>query len=85
MCHHGLNHPYDVDNVVAMVRRVYEGRVTFHDGATELAPGITLHRVGGHARGLQVVRVKTARGHVVLASDAAHSTSVSAALVPSQA
>lgn len=72
MCHRGLNHPYDVDNVVAMVRRVYDGRVTFHDGATELAPGLTLHRVGGHARGLQVVRVKTARGHVVLASDAAH-------------
>lgn len=72
MCHHQLNHPYDVDNVVAMVRRVYAGRVAFHDGITELAPGITLHRVGGHARGLQVVRVKTARGHVVLASDAAH-------------
>jgi glyoxylase-like metal-dependent hydrolase (beta-lactamase superfamily II) len=72
MCHPILNHPYDVDNVTAMVRRVYEGNVRFHDGASEFAPGITLHRIGGHARGLQVVRVKTARGHVVLASDTAH-------------
>jgi glyoxylase-like metal-dependent hydrolase (beta-lactamase superfamily II) len=72
MCLPALNHPYDVDNVVAMVRRVYAGRVAFHHGASELAPGITLHKVGGHARGLQVVRVNTARGQVVLASDAAH-------------
>jgi glyoxylase-like metal-dependent hydrolase (beta-lactamase superfamily II) len=72
MCHPTLNHPYDVDNVTTMVRRVYAGRVSFHDGVSELAPGITLHKVGGHARGLQVVRVKTERGQVVLASDAAH-------------
>ncbi len=32
----------------------------------------TLHRVGGHSDGLQVVRVETARGPVVLASDASH-------------
>ena len=72
MCHAYSNHPYDVDNVTAMVRRVYAGKVCFHDGVSELAPGITLHRIGGHSRGLQVVRVKTARGHVVLASDTAH-------------
>lgn len=72
MCHPTLNHPYDVDNVTEMVRRVYEGKVRFYDGAAEFAPGITLHRIGGHARGLQVVRVKTARGFVVLASDTAH-------------
>lgn len=72
MCHPILNHPYDVDNVAEMVRRVYEGRVRFYDGTAEFAPGITLHRIGGHARGLQVARVKTARGFVVLASDTAH-------------
>jgi glyoxylase-like metal-dependent hydrolase (beta-lactamase superfamily II) len=33
---------------------------------------VTVHRVGGHSDGLQVVRVETARGPVVLASDAAH-------------
>jgi glyoxylase-like metal-dependent hydrolase (beta-lactamase superfamily II) len=55
-----------------MVHRVFEDRVVFHDGDAELAPGITLHRVGGHTPGLQVVRVSTSRGPVVLASDAAH-------------
>src|SRR5678815_5291046 len=32
----------------------------------------TVHRIGGHSKGLQCVRVKTRRGHVVLASDASH-------------
>ena len=31
-----------------------------------------MHRIGGHSKGLQCVRVKTRRGHVVLASDASH-------------
>ena len=38
----------------------------------ELAPGISVHLVGGHTPGLQSVRVKTQRGWVVLASDATH-------------
>ena len=44
----------------------------FHDGTEQMAPGITLHQIGGHSKGLQCVRVKTRRGHVVLASDATH-------------
>ena len=72
MCDHAINHAFDVENVVEMVRRVYAGRVRFHRGDAELAPGVTLHRVGGHTAGLQVVRVRTARGWVVLASDASH-------------
>ena len=72
MCDHAINHAFDVENVVEMVRRVYAGRVRFHRGDAELAPGVTLHRVGGHTAGLQVVRVRTARGWVVLASDATH-------------
>jgi glyoxylase-like metal-dependent hydrolase (beta-lactamase superfamily II) len=55
-----------------MVRRVYAGRVRFHDGEGEIAPGVTLHHVGGHTMGLQIVRVATRRGWVVLASDASH-------------
>jgi glyoxylase-like metal-dependent hydrolase (beta-lactamase superfamily II) len=55
-----------------MVHRVFDGRVAFHDGDDELAPGITLHKLGGHTKGLQVVRVTTANGPVVLASDASH-------------
>src|SRR5690606_20495309 len=57
---------------VAMVRKVFAGRVMFHDGADQIAPGITVHKIGGHSKGLQCVRVKTQRGHVVLASDATH-------------
>lgn len=72
MCHDLLRMPFEVDDVVAMVRKVFAGRVTFHDGDAELFPGITVHRVGGHSKGLQVVRVRTERGWVVLASDASH-------------
>jgi len=72
MCHDVLRHPYDVEDVVSYVRHLYSGRICFHDGVDELAAGLTLHRVGGHSAGLQVVRVWTKRGWVVIASDAAH-------------
>ncbi len=72
MCFGCLNYAFEVEDVVTMVRAVYAGRATFHDGDDTLAPGVTLHRVGGHTDGLQMVRVETARGPVVLASDAAH-------------
>jgi glyoxylase-like metal-dependent hydrolase (beta-lactamase superfamily II) len=72
MCHGPLKHPFDVEDVTAMVRKVFEGRVVFHDGASEIAPGLSLHWIGGHTEGLQVVRVRTRRGWLVLASDASH-------------
>lgn len=72
MCHQGLRAPFDGRDVAAMVLRVFQNRVIFHDGVSELAPGLTLHRVGGHTDGLQVVRVWTRRGWLVLASDASH-------------
>ena len=65
-------HAYHVDDVVDLVRLVYKDRVVFHDGDAELAPGIQLLLIGGHTKGLQSVRVHTARGWIVLASDAAH-------------
>jgi glyoxylase-like metal-dependent hydrolase (beta-lactamase superfamily II) len=61
-----------VGDVTGLVREVYSGRVRFHDGDAQIAPGIFVHKVGGHTEGLQVVRVNTQRGWVVLASDAAH-------------
>ena len=72
MNHPTMRHAFDVDDAVAMVRRVYAGRVVFHDGDEELAPGLSVHFVGGHTMGLQIVRVWTRRGWVVLASDASH-------------
>jgi glyoxylase-like metal-dependent hydrolase (beta-lactamase superfamily II) len=67
-----FNHGYEVEEVIGMVRMVYKDRVEFHRGDAELAPGISLHRIGGHTHGLQCVRVHTQRGWVVLASDASH-------------
>ena len=72
MCHSLMRVPFEVDDVVAMVRKVFAVRVVFHDGTEQIAPGITVDKIGGHSEGLQCVRVKTARGHVVLASDATH-------------
>ncbi|HET9904123.1 MAG TPA: N-acyl homoserine lactonase family protein [Xanthobacteraceae bacterium] len=72
MCHAALRLPFEVEDVVAMVRKVFAGRVTFHDGAEAVAPGVTVHKIGGHSRGLQCVRVNTRRGPVVLASDTSH-------------
>jgi glyoxylase-like metal-dependent hydrolase (beta-lactamase superfamily II) len=75
MCHHSQRHSYEAEDVVEMVRLLYKNRLRFHDGTAELFPGctgITLHRVGGHTDGLQCLRVHTARGWVVLASDVSH-------------
>jgi glyoxylase-like metal-dependent hydrolase (beta-lactamase superfamily II) len=72
MCHECFRGAFEIEDVVGMVRRVYEGRVRFYDGDAELLPGVSLHLIGGHTMGLQVVRVQTRRGAVVLASDASH-------------
>ena len=72
MCQPALRRAFAVEDVCDFVRRVYEERVCFHDGDDTLAPGIELLHVGGHTKGLQAVRVHTARGWVVLAADAAH-------------
>ena len=70
---HGIfSSAFEVEEVVGMVREVYKGRVEFHDGDAELAPGLSLHHIGGHTAGLQSVRVMTERGAVVVASDATH-------------
>ena len=72
MGHQTLRAPFDLSNTLEMVRLVYSERAVFHDGDAELVPGLTLHRVGGHSAGLQVLRVWTRRGWVVVASDASH-------------
>jgi glyoxylase-like metal-dependent hydrolase (beta-lactamase superfamily II) len=68
----GVGGVFDAAAVTAMIDKVFAGRVQFHDGDDEIAPGISLHKVGGHTRGMQIVRVATARGWVVLGSDTAH-------------
>jgi len=72
MCQDCFRGAFEVEDVAGMVRQVYAGRVRFHDGDAELFPGVSLHLIGGHTMGLQVVRVSTRRGWLVLASDASH-------------
>jgi glyoxylase-like metal-dependent hydrolase (beta-lactamase superfamily II) len=60
----------EVEDVCAMVRYNYDGRVNLIDGSKEILPGVTVHRVGGHTKGIQVVEVQTASGPAVIASDA---------------
>ncbi len=48
------------------------GKVQWVDGDAEIAPGVSVHLVRGHTAGMQVVRVATASGPLVLASDASH-------------
>jgi glyoxylase-like metal-dependent hydrolase (beta-lactamase superfamily II) len=67
-----FSYAYELEEVLAMVRNAYAGRVEFHDGDAEIAPGISVHHIGGHTKGLQAVRVWTRVGWLVLASDASH-------------
>ena len=72
MCHETLKKPFTADHVCEAIKRLYSGQLVFHDGEGEVAQGVTVHRIGGHSRGLQAVRVLTNAGWLCLASDAAH-------------
>ena len=72
MCHRPFQQSYSAEHVCGVVRRLFEGRVVFHEGEAEIAPGVSVHHIGGHTMGMQCVRVLTKRGWVVLASDSAH-------------
>ncbi|TCC28937.1 N-acyl homoserine lactonase family protein [Kribbella speibonae] len=49
-----------------------DGRLLLATGDMTILPGLSVHLVGGHTAGMQVVRVRTAVGTFVLASDASH-------------
>ena len=72
MAHKPFGYAYSPRHVTRMVEHAFRGRVAFHDGDGQVAPGVTVHRIGGHTMGMQCVRVRTRRGWVVLASDASH-------------
>jgi glyoxylase-like metal-dependent hydrolase (beta-lactamase superfamily II) len=67
-----FRHSFEPDEICGMVRMVFDGRVNFIDGEATIAPGISLHKIGGHTAGVQCLRVWTQRGWVVLASDTSH-------------
>ena len=73
--HAGLpafRHSVEVDDICALIRLNYEGRVHFVDAAAEIVPGISVEKVGGHTAGMQIVTVETSSGRAVVASDASH-------------
>jgi glyoxylase-like metal-dependent hydrolase (beta-lactamase superfamily II) len=72
MCEPSLGRTYTGAHVCEAVKRLFAGQVVFHDGDGEVAEGVTVHRTGGHSRGMQAVRVRTEAGWLVLASDATH-------------
>ncbi len=72
MCQPFLRRPFDVEDVQSAIRALYADRLTVHQGDVDLAPGVSLHLIGGHSGGIQSIRVHTTRGWVVLAGDAVH-------------
>lgn len=67
-----FRHAYHVDDVKKFVGYLHEGRLSLHGRDHVVADGLSVHWVGGHCAGQEVVRVRTRRGWVVLASDALH-------------
>src|SRR5262245_61615708 len=62
----------NVGSLERLVTLNYANRMRIIAGDREVMPGLRVHRVGGHTAGLQIVTVETARGPVVLTSDASH-------------
>lgn len=72
MTHPRFRAAYHPEDIKQLVDLVYADRMVFHDGDVTLAPGLEFILIGGHARGQAILRVHTARGWVILASDAVH-------------
>jgi len=65
-------HLHTAGDVVTVNELIDAGRVVMHDGDITIDPQVSAHLVGGHTPGMQVVRVETDDGPVVLAADASH-------------
>ena len=72
MTHAPFRAAYHGEDVKTLIDLVFSDRMVFHDGDVTLAPGLDFLLIGGHARGQAILRVNTARGQVILASDAVH-------------
>ena len=72
MCEDVLRMPFTGSHICEAVTALYSGRVIFTDGSAGIAGGVSVHKIGGHSRGLQAVQVKTEQGWLCLASDATH-------------
>jgi glyoxylase-like metal-dependent hydrolase (beta-lactamase superfamily II) len=63
---------FEAADMTRLVDLFYQGRLALEDGSASPVRGVSMHLVGGHTPGLQVVSVRTERGRVVVMSDASH-------------
>lgn len=67
-----FRHAYAPDEIMKLVDLLHAGRLNLHGRERVFADGVSAHWVGGHCAGQEILRVRTQRGWVVLASDALH-------------
>lgn len=72
MQYYFLRRPYGPKEINNVIDYLFQERVSLHGPVLEPVPGVSLHHVGGHTAGQEIVRVRTQRGWIVLASDALH-------------
>lgn len=60
------------ENLAAVEQAEADGRLRLFSDEAEPYPGITVYQVGGHCPGETIAKIETARGALILASDAAH-------------
>ncbi|RZL67182.1 MAG: N-acyl homoserine lactonase family protein, partial [Rhodococcus sp. (in: high G+C Gram-positive bacteria)] len=72
MQRHWFRRAYEPDEIARLVHLLHSDRLTLHGREHDIDDGVSVHWVGGHCAGQEIVRVRTARGWVVLASDALH-------------
>jgi glyoxylase-like metal-dependent hydrolase (beta-lactamase superfamily II) len=65
-------HEIEAEDLEAVSRRKAMGTLELRDGDYALNPNVTVHLVGGHSPGLQIVRVAAGSEALVLASDSSH-------------
>jgi glyoxylase-like metal-dependent hydrolase (beta-lactamase superfamily II) len=67
-----FRHAYWPDEIARLVHLLYKGQLHLHGRDYQVADGVSAHWVGGHCAGQEILRIRTERGWVVLASDALH-------------
>lgn len=67
-----FRHAYWPDEICRLVNLLHAGRLHLHGREYQIADGVSAHWVGGHCAGQEILRIRTKRGWVVLASDALH-------------
>lgn len=72
MQHQTFRHAYWPDEIATLIHLLHDGRLHLHGREHILSKGLSLHWVGGHSAGQEIVRVNTKRGWCVLTSDALH-------------